>query len=182
MPFFSAAKAAATPFALILSLGLAGAAAAQLPPPPPAAIWSETSMPWSTMPTGDPVGPLPASVRIAPAAYAYSARSERIDFFGKNQPAIIRLTVQIQQGSVGILLVSPDGSTQLSKEAALPAAPTDVEVYFRVRPATPPSLIVMRNYNAPGQAGLVQLKSVEFIREGDLSNEELSSIVKKGLY
>jgi hypothetical protein len=139
-------------------------------------------MPWFSLPTGDPMGRLPQTVAIPATAWAYGARSDQVDPFGRGQPAILRLDLDVQAGSVGVLLIGIDGSTVLNTEVQLKPENGPTSVYIRVRPATPPGFIVLRNYDAADKAGTVTIRQVSFIREGDLSNEELAMIVKHGLY
>jgi hypothetical protein len=146
-----------------------------------AATWSTTSMPWLTYPGQEPAGPLPQTIAIGPAAWSYAARSQMVDVFGRDQPVILRVVLQVKTGSVGVAMANFDGSNLLSKEAALKPADHDAEVYFRVRPGGPPGFLLLRNYDAPGQAGAVLLKRVQFIREGELTTEELSEILPKVL-
>ena len=168
LPMLIAAAAAA--------VGLAQSVPAQ------AAPWASTAMPWTRLPSGEAIGALPQTIAIAPAAWVYAARSARLDAFAKTEPVILRLDVQVQSGSVGVGLVDLTGATLLSKEVPLKPANGATQIFFRIRPTSQPGVIVLRNYDAPGQAGSAVINAAQFVREADLTNDELADIVKQGLH
>jgi hypothetical protein len=139
-------------------------------------------MPWLTLPENKPIGPLPQTIPIPAKAWEYGARSDRVDTFGKSQPAILRVDLKVRGGSVGVALMSVDGSTLQSKEAAIKPEDGEVRLYFRLRPSSPPGFIILRNYDAEGQPGSVTVQQVLLVQETDLTNDELSAIVKRGLH
>jgi hypothetical protein len=146
-----------------------------------AATWIPTALPWTDSASNKKLPPLPQTVAIAPTAYAYAAESAPIDVFGKASAVILRLDLQVNSGSVGIFRAAGDGKSALSKEEVFKSK-GDVTLYFRVVPTSPPARLTVRNYDAVGQSGQVVIKSVEFIREADLTNDELTEIVKQGLH
>ena len=166
----------------ILLAVLAAGAALTAAVPSRAAEWVSTAMPWLALPGNQPVGPLPQTVPIPSKAWEYGARSDRIDVFGKSEPIIVRLDLKVQIGQVGVVLMGTDGSTMQSKEVPVKAADGPVQLFFRLRPASQPGFVILRNYDADGQAGLVALQQVQFIREADLTNDELAAIVRQGLH
>jgi hypothetical protein len=147
-----------------------------------ATTWSTTALPWLRYPEEKPAGPLPLTIDIPPVAWSYAARTQMVDVFAREQPVIMRVTLQVKAGSVGVALANSDGSGLLSKEAALKPSDQDVDVYFRLRPATPQGFLLVRNYRAQGQAGSVVVKRVQFVREADLTNDELGDLVALGLH
>jgi len=147
-----------------------------------AATWSTTALPWLRYPDQKPAGPLPQTIDIPPVAWEYAARTQMVDVFAREQPVILRVTLQVKAGSVGVVLANSDGSGLLSKEAALKPSDQDVDVYFRLRPGAPQGFLLVRNYNGQGQAGSVVVKRVQFVREADLTNDELADLIKLGLH
>jgi hypothetical protein len=147
-----------------------------------AVTWSTTALPWLRYPEEKPVGPLPATIDIPPVAYSYAARTQMVDVFAREQPVILRVTLQVKAGSVGVALATSDGSGLLSKEAVLKPSDQDADLYFRLRPGGPQGFVVIRNYKAQGQAGSVVVKRMQFVREGDLTNEELADLIRLGLH
>lgn len=150
--------------------------------PGQASVWTVTNIPWLTVPAGKPIGPLPQTIPIPSKAWEYGARSDRIDALGKTQPMIVRVDLKVRSGVVGVALVSVDGSTLQSKEAPIKAEDGEVQLYFRVRPSSPPGFVILRNYDAEGQAGAVTVQQVQAVQEADLTNDELTAIVKRGLH
>jgi hypothetical protein len=147
-----------------------------------AVTWSTTALPWLRYPGEKPAGPLPQTIEIPPVAWSYAARTQMVDVFAREQTVILRVTLQVKAGSVGVALANSDGSGFLSKEATFKPSDQDVDAYFRLRPGGPQGFLVIRNYNAQGQAGLAVVKRVQFVPEADLTNDELTDIVKLGLY
>jgi hypothetical protein len=161
----------------------AGVAQAQIFPPAAHVVpWSLTSLPWLLYPNGKQAGPLPQTIDIPPVAWTNAAHSEKLDVFAREQPVILRVTLRIKAGSVGVALALSDGSGLLSKESVLKPSGEDVELYFRVRPGEPQSFLLVRNYAGQGLTGSVVVKSVQFVREGDLTNNELADLVSRGLH
>lgn len=147
-----------------------------------AVTWSTTALPWLRYPDQKPAGPLPQAIEIPSVAWSYAARTQRVDVFAREQPVILRITLQVKAGSVGVALANSDGSGLLSKEAALKPSDQDVDIYFRLRPGGPQGFLLVRNYDAQGQAGLAVVKRVQFVHEADLTNDELTDLVKLGLH
>jgi hypothetical protein len=147
-----------------------------------AVTWSTTALPWLRYPDEKPAGALPQAIEIPPVAWSYAARTQMVDVFAREQPVILRLTLQVKAGSVGVAMANSDGSGLLSKEAVLKPSDQDADIYFRLRPGGPQGFLVIRNYNAQGQAGLAVVKRVQFVHEANLTNDELTDIVKLGLY
>jgi hypothetical protein len=146
-----------------------------------AVTWSTTALPWLRYPEEKPAGPLPQTFDVPPVAWNYAARTQMVDMFAREQPVILRVTLQVKAGSVGVAVATSDGSGLLSKEAVLKPSDQDAEIYFRLRPGAPQSFLLVRNYNAQGQAGVAVVKRVQFVREGDLTNDELADLFRLGL-
>jgi hypothetical protein len=147
-----------------------------------AATWSTTALPWLRFPDEKPAGPLPQTIEIPSVAWSYAARTQMVDVFAREQPVILRVTLQVKAGSVGLAMANSDGSGLLSKEAALKPSDQDVDIYFRLRPGGPQGFLLLRNYDAQGPAGSALLKRVQFVREADLTNDELTDVIKLGLH
>jgi hypothetical protein len=166
-----------------LALTVALAAGACLAAVPAQAVtWSTTALPWLRYPEEKLAGPLPQTFDVPPVAWNYAARTQMVDVFAREQPMILRVTLQVKAGSVGVALANSDGSGLLSKEEVLKPTDHDVEVYFRLRPDGPQSFLLIRNYNGQGQAGSAVVKRVQFAREGDLTNDELADLIRVGLH
>jgi hypothetical protein len=166
----------------VLSAVLAAGAVLAAAVPSQAVEWASTSMPWLMLPGGQPIGALPQTVSIPSKAWEYGARSDRLDVFGKTEPTILRLDIKAQTGTVGVVLMGTDGTTILSKETPIKASDGPMQIFFRLRPGAQPSFVILRNYDAEGQAGKVLLQQVQFTREADLTNDELAAIVQRGLH
>jgi hypothetical protein len=171
----------------LLSIGIAlGLAASSAPalsqtPAKPAAVWQLSEIPWTTLPDGLVLGPAPQGVSVPAQQYAYGVRSAPVQVFAAREPVILRLTVGDVAGMVGALIVTADGSTPVSKESLL-KTDADNDLYFRLRPGMPAAMFVLRNYNAEGTSGSATIRSVRFLREAELDNDELTAIAAAGLH
>lgn len=166
-------RALAKALAVAIAACLATTGAAQ------AATWTTTAIPWVLYPDGKLVGPPPQTIEVPPVAWAYAGRSQMVDIFARQQPVFIRVLLQVKAGSVGVALANSDGSGLLSKEMALKPSGQDAEVYFRLRPGGPAGFILLRNHDAEGEAGAAVVKRVQFVREGDLSDDELADALAR---
>jgi hypothetical protein len=147
-----------------------------------AATWIDTALPWKALPGMTDAGPLPQSFTIPAKAWDYGAASARTDLFVKSEAVILRLDLEVRTGRVGVAIMTPDGTALVSKERVLTPREGPSRVYFRLAPPAKPGMIVLRNYDANGQAGSVTVSHTQFIRESDLNNDELSEIVKDGMF
>jgi hypothetical protein len=144
-----------------------------------AATWATTAIPWLRYPEQKPAGPLPQTIDVPPLAWGYGGRTQMVDLFARQQPVIVRVLLQVKAGSVGVALANADGSGLLSKETALKPSDQDVEVYFRLRPDGPQEFILLRNYDAQGQAGSAVVKRVQYVPEADLTDDELVDVMAR---
>jgi hypothetical protein len=146
-----------------------------------AAGWIATAMPWTVLPSMKPAGALPQTFAIPSKAWTYGAASARTDVFAKSGAVILRVEMTVASGRVGVSLMTPDGATLLSKERVLQAQSAPAHVYFRILPSAKPGMIVLRNYDDDGRQSSVTVTRTEFIRDSDLSNEDLTEVVTAGI-
>ena len=163
--------------------GLAGFAAAQMTGRSAVADpWIDAGLVWERLPGHVAAGPLPQTFAVPDKAYDYGASSAPLGPLLKGEPTLLRLQVEPTAGKVGLALASPDGAALLSGEAALTPKDGKRAVYFRLGPATPPAIIVVRNYDNPGAAGAVVVNSATYAPVSALSAGALSDINRAGVH
>jgi hypothetical protein len=162
-------------------MAVAAVAMAFAASPAGAAEWITTALPWKALPAQKPAGPLPQTFAMPAKAWTYGACSDRTDVFAKTDAVILRVDLAVTAGKVGLSLMSADGAALLSKEQVLTPDKGVSHAYFRLTPSGKPSILVLRNYDDDGRVGSVNISRTQFIRESDLSNQELTDIVKEGV-
>lgn len=143
--------------------------------------WINAGLRWETLPDHRPAAALPQTFSIPSQAYAYGAASPPLGGLLRGQPSILRIEAAATAGQVGVLLTSPDGAQVLSKEKVLTPAQGKAEIYFVVRPETPPAIVVFRNFDAQGQAGSVTVSRATYAASTALPNDELDAINASGV-
>jgi hypothetical protein len=142
--------------------------------------WVARKLPWYALPSQQLISSAPLSFTVPAKAWDYGARTDRLDAFAANGPVIMRVSFKVESGSVGVSLMTGDGSTLISKEKVLTAKEGVSVVYFRIDRQTGPCTVVLRNPGVAGAAGMGEVQDVQLARETALSADEMAR-VKLGL-
>jgi hypothetical protein len=143
--------------------------------------WIDAGAQWILLPGHTPAGPLPQTFAIPAKAWDYAAETEALEPTVTEQPGVLRIQLGDVSGSVGVSLARPDGSALVSKERAVTAGDSGKVVYFRITGREGLIAVLVRNYNAQGQAGSVAVAGVAYVPREGLSKAQLGEINRGGL-
>jgi hypothetical protein len=118
--------------------------------------WASLDAVWRSLIPDSPLdSPTPPFVGQLPSkGWDYGVISSVID---PGHPMVIRLSVTVAAGCAGVAMVSPVGDQLLSEEMPVASADGRVEVLLPLSPESGPAAILLRNFDAEGEAGHIEV-------------------------
>ena len=140
----------------------------------PAKPWVDAGLDWLILPARTPA-PFPAVVSVSTQPWTYGGATQPLGRRALSRPSLLRVELEARGGRVGILLVSTDGSRQLSPERIIDPAQGRTTAYFQLGPSLGPAIVVLRNPGDAGHAASATVYGAQLAWESSLAGEALAS-------
>lgn len=144
--------------------------------------WTDAGANFVRLPEQAALGAPPQTVTLPASTYDYGGVGAPLPQTAVDAGSIVKVEVKATTGRVGVSLARPDGGELVSREAVVTPQQGKTTLYFRTAPGMGPVDVLLRSADATPGGATVNISKVQTARQADISQGEMDSINRVGVY